>query len=102
MVVLFMKPICKTKNVKLRFSGGRQGNFSTPSSLFFLYPERFRKISICYTDKEEFNNAYNACSLNSFKGDLSLILIDGETGVIEEEEYISSYSDDDRLAFPII
>ena len=97
----FMKPIYKTKNVKPRFSGGRQGNFCSASSLFYLYPDRFRKVSICYTDSEEFGNAYNAYSLNSFKGDLSLVLIDGDTGEVEEEVYISSYSDDQCMAFPL-
>ena len=97
----FMKPIYKTKNVKPRFAGGKQGNFCSASSLFFLYPDPSRKISICYTDKEEFKNAYNSYSLNSFKGDLSLVLIDGESGEIEAEECISSYSDDHCIAFPI-
>ena len=96
-----MRPIYKTRNVKPRFAGGRQGNFCSASSLFFLYPDRFRKVSICYTDREEFGNAYHAYSLNSFKGNLSLVLIDGDTGEIKEEVYISSYSDDQRKPFPL-
>ena len=97
----FMKPISKGGKGKPRYAGGRQNNFSTASSLFFLYPDPARKISICYTDREEFINALNAFSMNSFKGDLSLILINGETGDIEEEEQVSSYSEDHSTAFPI-
>ncbi|MBR1640930.1 MAG: helix-turn-helix transcriptional regulator [Butyrivibrio sp.] len=61
--------------------------------LSLLLPDKKRKTSIVLDDPNTFSYLKNLANRVSYKGDLSVILIDIDEGMIVDETYISHYED---------
>lgn len=76
--------------------------FGTFGRLVLLNPDPKRKISIVYDNPEIFSFMKGRAYGISYKGDLSVILVDVKEGMIVEETYIAHYNDEVDSEFYIL
>ena len=66
----------------------------TIARFMFIEPKRERKISLVITDKKGFDMICGYKDKLSYRGDLSIILVDYESLSVVREEYLAHYDPD--------